>query len=220
MFCFQGIPFVDFISMFISSIWEITCQVSFILIPSLKKEMVTHSSILAWKIPWIEEPGSLQSMGLQRVRHDLATKQQQQFVKPTMYGEDTYVTGWFENHASWSCRMAGSLLLTSRMPTLIFHLWFIVTTDQLSQDKAVRERWLWGPGVRAHGRLLLHPRPLPAQWAPLPPRAGGLLGPLRDAQLPGAAVPAAAPRVQALPRLGGRGCQGRLSAEGGGFILK
>ena len=43
---------------------------------------------------------------------------------------------------------------------------------------------------------------------------------LRDAQLPGAAVPAAAPRVQALPRLGGRGCQGGLSAEGGGFILK
>ena len=40
--------------------------------------MVTHSSILAWKIPWIEEPGGLQSMGSQRIRHDLATKQQQQ----------------------------------------------------------------------------------------------------------------------------------------------
>ena len=36
----------------------------------LEKGMVTHSSILAWKIPWIEEPGKLQSMGLQRVRHD------------------------------------------------------------------------------------------------------------------------------------------------------
>ena len=35
-----------------------------------KKEMATHSSILAWNIPWIEEPGSLQSMGLQRVRHN------------------------------------------------------------------------------------------------------------------------------------------------------
>ena len=40
--------------------------------------MATHSSVLAWEIPWIEEPGRLQSMGLQRVRHDLATKQQQQ----------------------------------------------------------------------------------------------------------------------------------------------
>ena len=36
----------------------------------LEKEMATHSSILAWKIPWTEEPGRLQSTGLQRVRHD------------------------------------------------------------------------------------------------------------------------------------------------------
>ena len=37
---------------------------------SLEKEMATHSSILAWKIPWMEEPGRLQSMGSQRVGHD------------------------------------------------------------------------------------------------------------------------------------------------------
>ena len=37
---------------------------------SLEKEMATHSSVLAWKIPWTEEPGSLQSMGSQRVGHD------------------------------------------------------------------------------------------------------------------------------------------------------
>ena len=36
----------------------------------LEKEMETHSSILAWKIPWTEEPGRLQSMGSQRVGHD------------------------------------------------------------------------------------------------------------------------------------------------------
>ena len=36
----------------------------------LEKEMATHSSTLAWKIPWTEEPGRLQSMGLQRVRHN------------------------------------------------------------------------------------------------------------------------------------------------------
>ena len=39
----------------------------------LEKEMATHSSTLAWKIPWTEECGRLQSMGLQRVGHDLAT---------------------------------------------------------------------------------------------------------------------------------------------------
>ena len=36
----------------------------------LEEEMATHYNILAWKIPWTEEPGSLQSLGLQRVRHD------------------------------------------------------------------------------------------------------------------------------------------------------
>ena len=40
----------------------------------LEKEMAKHSSILAWEIPWTEETGGLQSKGLQRVRHDLATK--------------------------------------------------------------------------------------------------------------------------------------------------
>ena len=39
----------------------------------LEKEMVTHSSILAWKISWTKEPGGLQSMGSQRVGHDWAT---------------------------------------------------------------------------------------------------------------------------------------------------
>ena len=36
----------------------------------LEKQMATHSSILAWRIPWTEEPGRLQSMGSQRVRHN------------------------------------------------------------------------------------------------------------------------------------------------------
>ena len=36
----------------------------------LEKEMATHSSVLAWKIPWMEEPGRLQSMGSQRVGYD------------------------------------------------------------------------------------------------------------------------------------------------------
>ena len=37
---------------------------------SLEEGMATHSSILAWRIPWTEEPGRLQSTGLQRFRHD------------------------------------------------------------------------------------------------------------------------------------------------------
>ena len=43
--------------------------------------MATHSNILAWEIPWTEEPGRLQSMGLQRVGRDLATKQQSEKLR-------------------------------------------------------------------------------------------------------------------------------------------
>ena len=46
----------------------------------LEKETATHSSILAWKIPRTEEPGRLQSMGSQRVRHNLATKPNQEIL--------------------------------------------------------------------------------------------------------------------------------------------
>ena len=41
----------------------------------LEKEMASHSSVLAWEIPWTEEPGRLQPMGSERVRHNLVSKQ-------------------------------------------------------------------------------------------------------------------------------------------------
>ena len=41
---------------------------------TLEKEMATHSSILAWRIPWTEKPGEQPSRGSQRVRHNLVTK--------------------------------------------------------------------------------------------------------------------------------------------------
>ena len=43
--------------------------------------MATHCSILAWENPWKEEPDGLQSMGSQRLRHDLVTKQQQPLIE-------------------------------------------------------------------------------------------------------------------------------------------
>ena len=46
----------------------------------LKKGMATHSIIFAWRIPWTEEPGGLQSMGLQRIRYDFTTQQQQRKI--------------------------------------------------------------------------------------------------------------------------------------------
>ena len=47
----------------------------------LEKEMAVHSSIPAWRIPWREEPGRLQSTGLQRVRHDWATSLNSVWIK-------------------------------------------------------------------------------------------------------------------------------------------
>ena len=49
----------------------------------LEEGMATHSGILAWGIPWTEEPGGLQSMGPQRGGHDLATKQQRTYHNQT-----------------------------------------------------------------------------------------------------------------------------------------
>ena len=54
------------------AMWETQVQ-SLGLEDLLEKEMATHSSILAWKIPWMKEPGGLQSMESQRVRHNWAT---------------------------------------------------------------------------------------------------------------------------------------------------
>ena len=52
-----------------AAIWETRVRSLSWEVP-LKKRIATHSSILAWRIPWTEEPGGLQSMGLQRIRHD------------------------------------------------------------------------------------------------------------------------------------------------------
>ena len=58
---------------------------------AVEKEMATHSSILAWEIPWTEEPGGLQSMGSQRVRHDLATERTRIQSEVTTLNIDTLV---------------------------------------------------------------------------------------------------------------------------------
>ena len=57
----------------------------------LRKEMATHSRILAWEIPWKEGPGGLQSMELQRVGHDWVTNQQKKKKKVWCCGLKTHV---------------------------------------------------------------------------------------------------------------------------------
>ena len=67
----------------------------------MEKEMATHSRILAWRIPRMEEPSRLQSMGLQRVRHDQATN--------TFYHEDTCLEVLFLNPRSGLLAQGSSL---------------------------------------------------------------------------------------------------------------
>ena len=59
---------------------------------SLEKEIATHSSVLAWRIPWMEEPGGLQFTGSQRVGHDWATSLS---LSPTTKYLDVYVLSGF-----------------------------------------------------------------------------------------------------------------------------
>ena len=79
----------------------------------LEKGMATHSRILAWRIPWTEEPGRLQSMGSQRVGHDWVTNTFSLWKKerqPRFYllwlDASQYEWGWSAglSHTVWSCR--------------------------------------------------------------------------------------------------------------------
>ena len=68
---FQASPVAQLVKN-LAAMWE--TQVQFLgLKDPLEKEMATHSRSLAWRIPWIEKPGGLQSMGSQTVRHNCVT---------------------------------------------------------------------------------------------------------------------------------------------------
>ena len=94
---------------------------------SLEKEMATHFSILAWEIPWREEPGGLPSMGLQKNRHNLLTKQhdyQESYLRPpshsprVLYAEKRAMF-WSLNRKTWTRHFSqnlGTYLLTSDLP--------------------------------------------------------------------------------------------------------
>ena len=88
--------------------WE-TWVRSLSLKDPMEKEMPTHSSILAWRIPWREEPGRLQSMGLQRVGHDWATSLHFTLHRSEISGWQN--TAWmypFPNLEPVHCSMSGS----------------------------------------------------------------------------------------------------------------
>ena len=94
----------------------------------LEKEMTAHSSVLAWKIPWMAEPGRLLFMGLQRVRHDWATS------------------------LSLSRNKDLCILFTRYWIDLK-----ILRLTQLKSENVTRVTWLpWGTGLRVLGTDAFH----------------------------------------------------------------
>ena len=97
----------------------------------LKKEMATHSSILTWKIPWIEEPGRLQSMGSQRVWHDWATSL-------------TLKSKNIPHHHHCPAKQAKKLSKTYDEIDLKYHLFSLNTCIQFSQGIIFNQLWFGG----------------------------------------------------------------------------
>ena len=81
--------------------------------------MLTHSSILAWEIPWTEDPGMLQSMGLQREGHDLATIQQQHLSKKDIWFSSVQLLSHVQLFATlWTAVHQASLSITNSQSLL------------------------------------------------------------------------------------------------------
>ena len=97
--------------------------------------MAIHSSILAWEIPWTEKPGGLQSMGSQRVGHDLATKRQ--WTNGPLFPLVFHLC-YLWNHSTirWSpFPMVSIWLLTVHITQDIRHKWGLVLEALLSQSE-------------------------------------------------------------------------------------
>ena len=93
----------------------------------LEAEMVTHSSILAWRVPWVEEPGGLQSIGLPRMRHNWGTKH---------IGTHSLEEGWWETERSVAAESVRLSLCTTR--------------QKIPRDKE------WSKASRPHIHFLFH----------------------------------------------------------------
>ena len=135
----------------------------------LEKEMTTHSSILAWKIPWMVEPGRLQSMGSQRVRHDWATSLHSNYgggnevncdlphtynivlVSGVQHGDSVFLPGESHGRRSlvgygpWGCKELDTT------EWLHFHFYFLLSRASLVAQlvknlPAMQEMWLQSLG--------------------------------------------------------------------------
>ena len=140
--------------------------------------MATHSSTLAWKIPWTEEPGRLQSMGSQRVGHDWATSLSQ--------GWDSYMTTPQKIAEKWSQRLDQNLCQTALEPHIFSRLIYnyrshkffgylghLTSTLFTKLGKDIPFRLVWPYSPRASGGASFHHSTCTGQvWHKMPKRKG------------------------------------------------
>ena len=117
----------------------------------LEKEMATHSSTLAWRIPWREEPGRLQSMESQRVRHDWATSLSLSFQNSkTMLIQFSILNVFYPavyvvsiHHQVWLSKGFPSTLPPSALTVSTFLLNFLSVRFSIAQQshKTIPARW-------------------------------------------------------------------------------
>ena len=136
----------------------------------LEKETAIHSSTLAWKIPWMEEPDRLQSMGSQRVRHDRATSLTRQGnVRDISNAENTkrpspvvwkFLSGQ-QQGVSWGQKRQGVEEWLREVTRGHYGGWFVWTSETFESDRV--ESWWkcfhWGGGIAVCVRASLEIRP-------------------------------------------------------------
>ena len=115
-----------------------------------KKGMVTHFIILAWRIPWTEEPSGLQSMGPQRVGYNWATNSYEREPKvwPVLSASTTRVrvTRYLFNHGQWSSRSQHTILcnmITPSPPGILLSDPWTITGDKRLSSSGTMEPSTW-----------------------------------------------------------------------------
>ena len=142
-------------------------QISLLLVYKPEKAMAPHSRILAWRIPWTEQPGRLQSMGSQRIRHEWATNTSLSFH---FHGSGTLLVElekWIRKNSSssWDVyKLLWSLCVLSRFNRvwLFATPWTVARQALQSMGFSRQEYWSelpsppWGDLVSCFGRRVLN----------------------------------------------------------------
>ena len=126
----------------------------------LEKAMATHSSILAWKIPWMEEPGRLHSMWSQRVRHNWATSLS---LSMSQWGLCLEAPADYSKEAVWKGAPVALYLAQQKCPSLSFcpkgvGLHTLQPLPEGSAPHQPASRCLLTSSALAHWRVLAHPQ--------------------------------------------------------------